>query len=77
MTKWILLAAGVFLTFNGTMSRTYGFENPPEYCWNMDYIRLYGCTASPVWPQVVVWGATLAGAALILGCIVYGGRKSA
>jgi hypothetical protein len=74
MLKWLVLAAGVFLFFNGMMSRTYGYANPTRHCWNMDYIRLHGCFASPAGPQIVVWGATLLGAALIAWCVVHGAR---
>jgi hypothetical protein len=77
MTKWILLALGVFLFFNGIMSRTYGYSDPDRYCWQMDYIKLYSCFASPLGAQVVVWGTTLLGAALIAGCFLYGRRKRA
>jgi hypothetical protein len=72
MLKWLALAAGVFLFFNGMMSRTYGYTNPARYCWNMDYIRLHGCFASPEGPRIVVWGTTLLGAALIAGCALLG-----
>lgn len=77
MAKWLILAAGVFLFFNGMMARTYGYENPAKYCWQMDYIRLYSCFSSPVGPQFVVWATTLLGAALIIGCLLYARRKSA
>lgn len=68
MTKWIALAAGIFLFFNGMMSRTYSYTSPAKHCWNMDYIGLYGCFANPAGPKIIVWGATLIGAALIFGC---------
>jgi hypothetical protein len=74
MMKWVALVAGVFLFFNGMMSRTYGYTNPPRFCWNMDYIGLYGCFASPAGPKVVVWGATLLGLALIVGCVLWSRR---
>ena len=75
MAKWILLALGVFLFFNGMMARTYSYSDPDRYCWQMDYIGLYSCFSSPLGAQVVVWGATLLGAALIGGCFLYGRRK--
>ncbi len=75
MTKWIVLAAGVFLFFNGIMSRTVDYASPPRYCWIMDYVRLNGCFASPAGPQFVVWGTTLLGAALIAGCVLIGRRQ--
>ena len=77
MTRWFILAAGVFLFFNGMMARTYDYPNQarPEYCWQMDYINLYSCFYSPAGPQVVVWGALLLGAGLIFGCLLSGRRR--
>jgi hypothetical protein len=75
MTKWLVLAVGMFLFFNGMMSRTYGYMNPAKHCWNMDYIRLHGCFASPAGPQFVVSGATLLGAALIAWCVLLSLRQ--
>jgi hypothetical protein len=77
MAKWIVLAVGVFLFFNGIMSRTYSYSEPDRYCWQMDYISLHSCFSSPLGAQAVVWGATLLGAALIVGCFLYGRRKRA
>jgi len=77
MTKWFVLAAGLFLLFNGMLARTYDYANPARYCWQMDYINLYSCSANPAGPLVVVWGTTLLGAALVFGCIWYGRRKGA
>jgi len=74
MVKWIVLAAGVFLIFNGLMARTYDFADPARYCWQMDYIRLYSCFSGPLGPQLVVWGTTLVGAVLIAGCVLYSRR---
>lgn len=74
--KWLALVAGVFLFFNGMMSRTYDYTSPVRYCWNMDYIGLYGCFASPAGPKIVVWGATLLGAALIGWCVLLSRRQS-
>jgi hypothetical protein len=76
MIKWLALAAGVFLFFNGMMSRTYDYADPARYCWNMDYIRLYGCFASSAGPRIVVWGTTLLGAALIAGCVLLSKRRA-
>ena len=76
MAKWLLLAGGVFLFFNGIMARTYGYANPAKHCFNMDYIGVVGCFSGPVGPQLVVWGTTLLGAALIIGCTWYGRRRS-
>lgn len=79
MLKWALLAAGIFLFFNGMMARTYHFPNQqaPEYCWQMDTIRLHGCFYGPAGPQIVVWGSILIGAALIVGCLLYSRRRKA
>lgn len=55
MTKWFVLAAGVFLLFNGMLARTYGYKNRGRYCWQMDCINLYSCFANPAGPYVVVW----------------------
>lgn len=73
--KWVLLAAGVILFFNGMMSRTFDYANPARYCWIMDYARLNGCFAGPAGPQIVVWGTTLLGAALIVGCLLLAKRR--
>lgn len=75
MAKWLILAGGVFLFFNGIMARTYGYASPARYCWQMDYIGLHSCFASPTGPQLVVWGTTLLGAALIAGSFLHGRRK--
>jgi hypothetical protein len=75
MIKWLVLAAGAFLFFNGMMSRTFDYVSPARYCWVMDYVRLNGCFASPAGPQVVVWGTALLGAALIAGCVWFGRRQ--
>ena len=58
------------------MARTYGYANPAKHCFNMDYIGIVGCFSGPVGPQLVVWGTTLLGAALIIGCTWYGRRRS-
>ena len=55
MAKWLFLAGGVFLFFNGIMARTYGYTNPAKHCFNMDYIGIVGCFSGPVGPQLVVW----------------------
>ncbi len=75
--KWLVLAAGVFLTFNGLMARTYDYARPAKYCWQMDYIKLHSCFGSPIGPQIVVWGTTLLGFALIIGCVLYSRRNRA
>lgn len=65
--KWIFLAAGLFLFFNGMMTRTFSYANPPRQCWVMEYVHLNGCFASPAGPQFSVWGITLFWAALNVG----------
>jgi len=77
MAKWLILAIGVFLFFNGMMARTYGYANPSLHCFNMDYIKLVGCFSSPIGPRLVVWAATILGAILIVGSWLYGRRGSA
>jgi hypothetical protein len=77
MTKWLILAAGVFLFFNGMMSRTYGYTNPAKHCFQMDYIKLFGCFGSPAIPTMITWGATLLGAGLIIWSVIRGRRKNA
>lgn len=36
MSKWLVLVAGVLLFFNGMTARTYGYEDPAGYCFQMD-----------------------------------------
>lgn len=74
MAKWLVLIVGVILFFNGMMSRTYGYTNPEKHCFNMDYINVYGCFSSAAMPQVIVWGATLIGAGLIMWSVLVGRR---
>ncbi|WP_332682749.1 hypothetical protein [Bosea sp. (in: a-proteobacteria)] len=76
MTKWLVLAAGVFLFFNGMMARTYGYANSSVYCFNMDYIKFVGCFRNSASPQFVVWATTLVGAALILWSFFRGRRST-
>jgi hypothetical protein len=75
MIKWLVLAAGVFLFFNGMMSRTVDYASPVRHCWIMNYVGLHGCFASPGGQQFVVWGTTLLGAALIAGCVLFARRQ--
>ncbi len=63
--KWLVLAAGLFLVFNGSTSRTYSYEDPPKHCFQMDYINVYGCFASPAVPALITWGSLLTGAVLV------------
>ncbi|WP_274626507.1 hypothetical protein [Arvimicrobium flavum] len=65
MAKWLILIAGVFLFFNGMTARRYGYADPEQHCFNMDYIKLVGCFGTPTGPSLVVWGSTLIGAGLI------------
>jgi hypothetical protein len=77
MAKWLVLAAGVFLFFNGMMSRTYSYTSEPvTHCFNMDYIRVFGCFSSPVVPIVITWGAALIGAGLIAWSFIRGRRQN-
>ena len=76
MLRWLLLASGAVLFFNGMMSRTVDYASPARYCWIMDYVRLNGCFASPAGPQVVVWGTTALGAALIAACFLVQRRSA-
>ncbi|MCV0397797.1 MAG: hypothetical protein K5872_09835 [Rhizobiaceae bacterium] len=77
MTKWILLAAGVFLFTNGMYTRTYGYEDPGRYCYQMDLIDLYGCFASPAVPRLIHWSAILIGAGLMLWSLIRSRRRTA
>ena len=75
MAKWLILAAGVFLFFNGMLSRTYPSVDPGKHCFNMDYIRLFGCFSTTAVPQVIVWGATLIGAVLVIWSFLRGRQQ--
>ena len=75
MMKWLVLAAGMFLFFNGVMSRIYDYRDPAKYCFNMDYIHVFGCFGSPVLPAVITWGAAAIGAALIIWSVIHGRRQ--
>jgi hypothetical protein len=78
MTKWFILAAGVFLLFNGMMSRTYSYTSEPvTHCFNMDYIKVFGCFGNPAVPHVITWGAALLGAGLIAWAVIHGRRLKA
>ena len=70
--KWVILAAGVFLFFNGMMGRTYSYANPARHCFQMDYIYLYGCFGNAAVPLIIVWGAVVVGAGLILWSVIRG-----
>jgi hypothetical protein len=75
MGKWLVLIFGVFLFFNGMTSRTYSFADPDRHCFNMDYIGIYGCFSSAAVTQIIVWGATLMGAAFVSWSFVRGRRE--
>jgi hypothetical protein len=77
MAKWVILAAGVFLFFNGMMSRVYGYTDPARHCFQKDYIYVYGCFGSSVMPHVITRGATLIGACLIIWSVIQGRRGRA
>ena len=66
MAKWLLLAAGVFLFFNGMTTRTYSYENPAKHCFQMDYIRVYGCFGNSAAPMAISWGTSVLGGGLVL-----------
>ena len=53
MGKWIVLAIGVLLAANGFYTRTFDFPNdtPVKYCFNMDYIGVYGCFHNAAAPR--------------------------
>ena len=76
MGKWLVLIAGVFLFFNGMMSRTYSYYSDPQtHCFNMDYIKVFGCFSNAAMPQMIVWSATLLGAGLIVWSLIVGRRQ--
>jgi hypothetical protein len=75
MGKWLVLAIGVFLFFNGMLSRTYSYADPERHCFNMDYIRLSGCFSNAAAPQIIVWGAALIGAMFVSWSLVRGRQK--
>jgi hypothetical protein len=78
MTKWLVLATGVFLVFNGVTARTYGYESAPvHYCFNMDYIRIFGCFGNSTAPHAIKWGAAFIGAGLVLWSFIRGRREKA
>ncbi len=78
MAKWLVLAVGVFLFFNGINSRTFSFpnESPTRHCYYMDYIGLNGCFGSTTMPALITWGALLIGAGLIGWSLVVSRRKT-
>jgi len=71
MTKWLLLALGLFLLVNGSFARTFSFQNPEEHCFRMDWINVGGCFGNPAIPQLATWGTLLAGACIILGLALW------
>src|SRR5690242_10725048 len=75
MTKRIVLAVGVFLVFNGMTTRTYDYRDPAKYCFQMDYIYLYGCFGGPTIPNMIAWGAPLLGGALVFWSFYRGRRE--
>lgn len=76
MMKWLTLAIGAVLLFNGSVARTYGFPNQrsPKYCWQNDYFNIYGCFSSPIMPDLIVWSSLALGAFIVLGCAIYARR---
>jgi len=75
MTKWLVLAAGVFF-FNGMTARTYSYENPTKHCYQMDYIWVYGCFSSSAVPTVITWGTALIGGGLVIWSFIRGRRQN-
>ena len=75
MVKWLILVVGVLLFFNGMTARTYSYANPDKHCFNMDYVWLYGCFSSAAAPLLIVWGATLIGAAFVIWSFLRGRRQ--
>jgi len=75
--KWLILAAGVFLVFNGMTTRTYSYENPAKYCFQMDTIPVYGCFGSPFIPQAIAWGAPFLGGVLVFWSFYRGRQEKA
>ena len=76
MAKWLVLAAGVFLFFNGMTARTYSYTDPAKYCFQMDYVRIYGCFSNSATPTVIAWGAVLIGGGLIILSVIRGRRQN-
>nr|WP_295890071.1 hypothetical protein [uncultured Devosia sp.] len=77
MLKWAALALGLLLFVNGIFTRTYGYADPENYCFQMDLIDFVGCSGSSLMPQAVMWLTILAGAALLLSSLIwaYRGRR--
>lgn len=77
--KWLVLAVGVLLFFNGINSRTYSYENetPARHCFQVDYIGVYGCFGSSAVPTVITWGALLIGTGLIVWSVFRSRRQKA
>lgn len=72
MGKWIILAIGVLLAANGFYTRTYDFPNetPVRYCFNMDYIGIYGCFHNAAAPMLIAWVPFVLGIGLVASSIV-------
>lgn len=77
MMKWLILAAGIFLFFNGMFTRTYSYADPERHCFQMDYIRLVGCFGNSTVPILIGWGAAALGGGLILWSFIRGRREKA
>ena len=77
MGQWIILVIGVLLTANGFYTRTYDFPNetPVRYCFNMDYISVYGCFHNSTAPNFLAWGPFLFGIVLVVCAIAYSLRR--
>lgn len=77
MTKWLILALGVFLVVNSVGTRTYSYENPAKYCFQMDYIKVYGCFSDPFMPKAIAYGAAFVGGILVFWSFYRGRQEKA
>lgn len=79
MAKWVILALGVLLIFNGSFTRTYSFENetPARHCFNMDYLGIDGCFGNTMAPALISWIPFLIGIALVVWAILHARRTPA
>ena len=67
MGRWITLAVGVLLVANGFDPRTYDYLHytPPLYCFQYDFLGVYGCFHNAIAPMLLAWGPFLLGVALV------------
>ena|SRR5690349_6345418 len=50
-------------------------SGPAKYCFQMDYIYLYGCFGGPTIPNMIAWGTPLLGGALVFWSFYRGRRE--